>query len=154
MITWLLLPDSSFNPPLLCGHWGVEGPSTSLPTFGRFRLLRLLGTFKKNTSLITVSYCPRSLICYERPETNISPLKMDGWKMTFLLGNPIFRCENVSSGRVHHKLSGYSSISISVLVHCESWASWECASPSGKSQRRTCDSATVGWWYGSCRGFT
>ena len=25
------------------------------------------------------------------PETNSSPLKMDGWKMTFLLGWPIFR---------------------------------------------------------------
>ena len=25
------------------------------------------------------------------PETNKSPLKMDGWKMIFLLGGPIFR---------------------------------------------------------------
>ena len=25
------------------------------------------------------------------PETNKSPLKMDGWKTTFLLGRPIFR---------------------------------------------------------------
>ena len=26
------------------------------------------------------------------PETNSSPLKMDGWNTTFLLGTPIFRC--------------------------------------------------------------
>ena len=26
------------------------------------------------------------------PETNSSPLKIDGWKITFLLGWPIFRC--------------------------------------------------------------
>ena len=26
------------------------------------------------------------------PETNSSPLKMDGWNTTFLLGRPIFRC--------------------------------------------------------------
>ena len=30
------------------------------------------------------------------PETNIFALKMDGWKITFLLGWLIFRCENVS----------------------------------------------------------
>ena len=26
------------------------------------------------------------------PETNSSPLKLDGWNTTFLLGRPIFRC--------------------------------------------------------------
>ena len=26
------------------------------------------------------------------PKTNSSPLKVDGWNTTFLLGNPIFRC--------------------------------------------------------------
>ena len=29
---------------------------------------------------------------FTRPETNSSPLKMDGWKTSFLLGWPIFRC--------------------------------------------------------------
>ena len=29
---------------------------------------------------------------YTVPETNSSHLKMDGWKTTFLLGRPIFRC--------------------------------------------------------------
>ena len=33
------------------------------------------------------------------PETNSSPLKMDGWNSTFLLGRPIFRAMLVS-GRV------------------------------------------------------
>ena len=35
------------------------------------------------------------------PETNSSHLKMDGWKMNFLLGWPIFRCELLVSGRVN-----------------------------------------------------
>ena len=36
------------------------------------------------------------------PETNSSPLKIDGWKMNFLLGNPICRCYALLlvSGRV------------------------------------------------------
>ena len=34
------------------------------------------------------------------PETNSSPLKMDGWNTTFLLGRPIFRGELLVSGRV------------------------------------------------------
>ena len=36
------------------------------------------------------------------PSTKLtfSQLKMDGWKMSFLLGNPIFRCELLVSGRV------------------------------------------------------
>ena len=34
------------------------------------------------------------------PETNSSPLKMDGWNTTFLLGRPIFRGEPLVSGRV------------------------------------------------------
>ena len=29
--------------------------------------------------------------CFTLPKTNSSPLKMDGWKTTFLLGRPIFR---------------------------------------------------------------
>ena len=35
------------------------------------------------------------------PESNSLPLKMDGWKMTFLLGNPIFRGELLVSGSVY-----------------------------------------------------
>ena len=38
------------------------------------------------------------------PETNSSPLKMDGWKMNFLLGRPIFRCDLLVSGRVLPKV--------------------------------------------------
>ena len=34
------------------------------------------------------------------PETNSLHLKMDGWKTSFLLGRPIFRCELLVSGRV------------------------------------------------------
>ena len=34
----------------------------------------------------------RVLKCPTLPETNSSPLKMDGWNTTFLLGRPIFRC--------------------------------------------------------------
>ena len=34
------------------------------------------------------------------PQTNSSPLKMDGWNTTFLLGRPIFRGEPLVSGRV------------------------------------------------------
>ena len=34
------------------------------------------------------------------PETNSSPLKMDGWNTTILLGRPIFRGELLVSGRV------------------------------------------------------
>ena len=33
-------------------------------------------------------------------ETNSSPLKMDGWNTTLLLGRPIFRCKRLVSGRV------------------------------------------------------
>ena len=35
-------------------------------------------------------------------KTNSSPLRMDGWKIfiNFLLGNPIFRCDLLVSGRV------------------------------------------------------
>ncbi len=33
------------------------------------------------------------------PETNSSPLKMDGWNTTFLLGCPIFRCKLAVSFR-------------------------------------------------------
>ena len=35
------------------------------------------------------------------PQTNSSPLEMDGWNTTFLLGNPIFRGELLVSGRVN-----------------------------------------------------
>ena len=35
---------------------------------------------------------PSSLKKNALPETNNSPLKMDGWNTTFLLGWPIFRC--------------------------------------------------------------
>ena len=41
-------------------------------------------------------------------KTNKSPLKMDGWKISFLLGWPIFRCDLVS-----FRFSG------SVPDHCE-----------------------------------
>ena len=34
------------------------------------------------------------------PKTNSSPLQMDGWNTTFLLGRPIFRGELLVSGRV------------------------------------------------------
>ena len=34
------------------------------------------------------------------PETNSSPLKMDGWNTSFLLGGPIFRGELLVSGSV------------------------------------------------------
>ena len=34
------------------------------------------------------------------PETNSSPLKMDGWNTSFLLGNPIFRGELLVLGSV------------------------------------------------------
>ena len=34
------------------------------------------------------------------PKTNSSPLQMDGWNTTFLLGRPIFRGEPLVSGRV------------------------------------------------------
>ena len=37
---------------------------------------------------------------YTLPETNSSPLKMDGWNTTFLSGRPIFRAMLVA-GRVH-----------------------------------------------------
>ena len=35
------------------------------------------------------------------PETNSSPLKMDDWNTTFLLGWPVFRCELLVLGRVN-----------------------------------------------------
>ena len=38
------------------------------------------------------------------PETNSSPLKMDGWKMNFLLGWPNFRGEMLVSGRVNESM--------------------------------------------------
>jgi len=46
------------------------------------------------------------------PETNSSPLEMDGWKMYFLLGWPIFR-GYVSFRDIHHfpwRISDYYSI--------------------------------------------
>ena len=36
------------------------------------------------------------------PETNSSPLKMDGWNTSFLLGWPIFRGELLVLGRVKY----------------------------------------------------
>ena len=38
------------------------------------------------------------------PKTNSSPLQMDGWNTTFLLGRPIFRGEPLVSGRVCFRL--------------------------------------------------
>ena len=43
---------------------------------------------------------------YTLPETNSLPLKMDGWKTTFLLGWPIFRCDILVSGR--YTISAFS----------------------------------------------
>ena len=39
--------------------------------------------------------------CGTLPETSSLPLKIDGWKMIFLSGWPIFRGELLVSGRVH-----------------------------------------------------
>ena len=70
------------------------------------------------------------------------------WKIQFA-----FRCLlkwllllSQKSYLLHHQLPGYSSISISVPVHCESWDIWECASPSGKSQRRLGFQQIPGKW--------
>ena len=51
------------------------------------------------------------------PETNSSPLKMDGWNTTFLLGRPIFRgyvsfredirCKPNKKNRCKANLSGF-----------------------------------------------
>ena len=43
------------------------------------------------------------------PKTNSSPLKMDGWNTTFLLGWPIFRGELLVSERVntHNNKKGH-----------------------------------------------
>ena len=47
-----------------------------------------------------------ALYCFEEPqllnfpETNSSPLKIDGWKMKCVLGNLIFRCNLLVSGSV------------------------------------------------------
>ena len=38
------------------------------------------------------------------PETNGLPLKINGWKMNFLLGRPIFRGELLVSGSVIHDI--------------------------------------------------
>ena len=51
------------------------------------------------------------------PETNSSPLKMDGWNTTFLLGRPIFRCELLVSGRVTiYLLSGVIQMAVSWFI--------------------------------------
>ena len=42
--------------------------------------------------------CLKIILCYP-PCANIS-LKMDGWKTTFLLGWPMFRCELLVLGSV------------------------------------------------------
>ncbi len=41
------------------------------------------------------------------PETNSSPLKMDGWNTTFLLGRPIFRCYvSFREGTIWRQIAG------------------------------------------------
>ena len=57
--------------------------------FHGFRCSFLLAHCRKNLQEITL------------PEANSLHLKMDGWKMKFLLGNPIFRCELFVSGSVN-----------------------------------------------------
>ena len=52
---------------------------------------------------IAARLAPQWLLGFERatlPETNSSPLKMDGWNTSFLLGWPIFRGEQLVSERV------------------------------------------------------
>ena len=53
----------------------------------------------KKHGKLTVGFFWRSQV-FSLRETNISPLKMDGWNTTFLLGRPIFRGELLVSGRV------------------------------------------------------
>ena len=55
------------------------------------------------------------------PETNSSPLKMDGWNTTFLLGWSIFRGEPLVSGRVddHQLLSLHDGFGATKLWSCK-----------------------------------
>ena len=56
----------------------------------------------KEASLIL---CPARFKDITLPETNGLHLKMDGWKMNFLLGGPIFRGELLVSGRVNFTIN-------------------------------------------------
>ena len=62
------------------------------------------------------------------PETNSSPLKINGWKMKVLLGWPIFRGELLVSGSVH----------LQVVVFC-----WQY--PGKLPSKENLWNLTIGW---------
>ncbi len=49
-------------------------------------------TLEKDGRFVQIFRRVRVVSTFTLPETNSSPLKMDGWETSFLLGWPIFRC--------------------------------------------------------------
>ena len=64
--------------------------------FSIYMLVHMLKLMIDKTSNALLFISPSEYTQITLPETNSSHLKMDGWNTSFLLGWPIFRCENVS----------------------------------------------------------
>ncbi len=56
-------------------------------------------------------------VVYTLPETNSSPLKMDGWNTTFLLGRPIFRGYVSFRECIYCEAVAFSKSSRSIYTH-------------------------------------
>ena len=82
----------------------------------------LMLNFKNTTffiGLVLVRDFQKNLPAATLPETNKSPLKMDGWNTTLLLGWPIFRCKMLVLGSVSPE-SFYKEL-VGIFTNSHQW---------------------------------